>query len=73
MLKYKIGDKVVPLGGLVDAAPWFNDKYVLVKEIYGEGTDNEHYGVIPVNATEDDYSWLADKEINHEATEALNR
>ena len=72
MLKYKIGDKVVPLGDLPSCSPWFNDDYVLVKEFCGENTDNEHYTVMPKDG-DDDYSWLCDDEINHEATEALNK
>ena len=72
MLKYKTGDKVVPMYDIREPVPWFNDEYVLVKEFCAENTDNEHYTVMPKDG-DDDYSWLSDAEINHEATEALNK
>lgn len=72
MLKYEVGDKVVPVS-LLEASPlWFEEEYVVITEIYDEGTENEHYCVGPKSGG-DAYSWLAEDEINHEATEALNK
>lgn len=79
MLKYPKGAKVVPVANLTDSPEWFDDEYVTISGYCSEGdSDIEHYKVvhyevIPKDTGNDDYSWLNDQEINHEATEALNK
>ena len=74
MLKYPKGAKVVPVANLTDSPVWFGDEYVTISGYCAEGdSDIEHYEVVPKDTENDDYSWLNDQEINHEATEALNK
>lgn len=63
-MRYKVGDKVVPKQGLEAASIWFSDKYVIVSAInVGDYTVKPSQG--------NDYSWLGEDEIDHDATMAL--
>ncbi len=68
MFKYSIGDKIVVNEDLEAAPGWFKDEYVIIKAV-----NEEDYTVEPVDNPMRDRSWVAVHEINHEATEQLNK
>lgn len=64
-MRYKVGDKVVPQQGLEAAPDWFSDNYVVISRV-GEFD----YTVKPYN--QNLKSWLADAEIDKQATDIVN-
>ena len=65
---------MVPLANLTGSPVWFGDEYVTISGYCSGGvSDIKHYEVVPKDTENDDYSWLNDQEINHEATEAWNK
>lgn len=70
MPKYSVGDKVVLNEKLFGAQSWFEDEFVFIKAL---DLNDGNYIVEPVHNPERDYSYVAEHEINHEATEQLNK
>lgn len=64
-MRYKIGDKIVPQQGLEAAPDWFSDNYVTVSRVGEFDYTVKSYSC-------NDYSFIADAEIDQEATEKVN-
>ena len=71
-LKYKLGDVVV-LGENVDAYKSFTPgALVRIGQLCRVGSNDQHYSIYPMGSRDSQW-WVQDSEINHEATEALQK
>lgn len=70
MAKYQIGDRVVLNPDLEYGVPWMYDVPVIAAVCH-PGLYNEHYTIKPSDPDIKDFSWVADEEIDHEATKLL--
>jgi len=71
MAKYQVGDKVVLNSDLEYGLNWMCVAPVIISGICNEGGNNEHYTIKPSYPNIKDLSWVADEEIDHEATNLL--
>jgi len=72
MAKYQIGDEVVLNPDLkCGVKAWMCSTPVVIAGICDEAGDTEHYTIKPSAPEIKDLSWVADEEIDHEATKLL--